>query len=99
MSVKINKDSPNFSCNQSGEPCISTKRLQTQTMVEDGGTLIVGGIYEEDNSNTISKVPVLGDIPVLGNLFKSRARKETRKELLIFITPRIVDNVGSNLRY
>ena len=68
-------------------------------MVEDGGTLIVGGIYEEESSNVVNKVPLLGDIPVIGNLFKSRARKERRRELLIFITPRIMDNMGSTLRY
>lgn len=100
MSVKINKDSPT-DCVASGTTtkCINTKQLQTQAMVEDGGTLIVGGIYEEENGNTVSKVPLLGDIPVVGNLFKSRVRNEARRELLIFITPRIMDNVGSNLRY
>ena len=100
MSVKINKDNP-IACTASGVPtlCISTKQLQTQAMVEDGGTLIVGGIYEEESSNVVNKVPLLGDIPVVGNLFKSRARKERRRELLIFITPRIMDNMGSALRY
>lgn len=100
MTVKINKDSPT-DCISGGvtTKCITTKQLQTQAMVEDGGTLIVGGIYEEENGNTVSKVPLLGDIPVVGNLFKSRTRKERRRELLIFITPRIMDNVGSNLRY
>ena len=100
MNVKINKDSP-VSCTSNGQEtlCIDTKRLQTQAMVEDGGTLIVGGIYEEENSNTLNKVPLLGDIPIIGNLFKSRVRSETRRELLIFITPRIMDGVGNNLRY
>ena len=101
MDVKINKDNA-IVCPTNvvtDIPCISTKRLQTQAMVEDGGTLIVGGIYEEENSNTIKKVPLLGDIPVVGNLFKSRARSEARRELLIFITPRIMDNMGSTLRY
>lgn len=100
MTVKINKDSPT-DCISGGvtTKCITTKQLQTQAMVEDGGTLIVGGIYEEENGNTVAKVPLLGDIPVVGNLFKSRTRSEKRRELLIFITPRIMDNVGSNLRY
>ncbi|MBF0803501.1 MULTISPECIES: type IV pilus secretin PilQ [unclassified Neisseria] len=100
MTVKINRDSPS-SCISGGvtTTCISTKQLQTQAMVEDGGTLIVGGIYEEENGSTVAKVPLLGDIPVLGNLFKSRTRNEKRRELLIFITPRIMDHVGSNLRY
>lgn len=100
MTVKVNKNSPT-ACQNDGLTtlCISTKNLNTQAMVEDGGTLIVGGIYEEENSNTVTKVPLLGDIPVVGNLFKSRARNEARRELLIFITPRIMDNVGNNLRY
>ena len=68
-------------------------------MVEDGGTLILGGIYQEENSEGVSKVPLLGDIPVVGNLFKSKTRSDKKTELLIFITPRIVDNIGSNLRY
>ncbi len=98
MDIQVNKDSVDSSCGAS-EPCISTKSLKTMAMVEDGGTLILGGIYEEDNSNSVSKVPLLGDIPVVGNLFKSRSRSETRKELLIFITPRVMDYQGSTLRY
>ncbi len=100
MDVKINKDNPiDCTVNSLTTKCISTKQLRTQAMVEDGGTLIVGGIYEEENSNTLNKVPLLGDIPIVGNLFKSRARSEVRRELLIFITPRIMDNTGSTLRY
>lgn len=100
MDVKINKDSVNQNCGGSnGEPCIDTNNLETRAMVEDGGTLVLGGIYEEVNSNGIRKVPLLGDIPVVGNLFKSRTRNEERSELLIFITPRIIDYQGSNLRY
>ena len=98
MNVQINKDSVDLSCS-AVTPCITTKKLTTQAMVEDGGTLIVGGIYEEENSSGINKVPLLGDIPVVGNLFKSRSRTEARRELLIFITPRIMDNQGSSLRY
>ncbi|MDO5639283.1 MAG: type IV pilus secretin PilQ [Neisseria sp.] len=100
MTVKINKDEPiDCTVNSLTTKCITTKSLQTQAMVEDGGTLIVGGIYQEQNSNVVNKVPLLGDIPIVGNLFKSRARYEDRRELLIFITPRIMDNIGSTLRY
>ena len=98
MDIQVNKDSVDASCGAT-EPCISTKNLKTMAMVEDGGTLILGGIYEEENSDSVRKVPLLGDIPVVGNLFKSRARNENRNELLIFITPRIMDNQGSTLRY
>ena len=98
MDIKINKDSVNPDCGAT-EPCINTQRLNTNVMVEDGGTLILGGIYQEENSEGVSKVPLLGDIPVVGNLFKSKTRSDKKTELLIFITPRIVDNIGSNLRY
>ena len=98
MDIKINKDSVNPGCG-STDPCINTQRLNTNVMVEDGGTLILGGIYHEENSEGVSKVPLLGDIPVVGNLFKSKTRSDKKTELLIFITPRIVDNIGSNLRY
>ncbi|EPI6072713.1 type IV pilus secretin PilQ [Neisseria gonorrhoeae] len=100
MTVKINKDSP-AQCASGNNTilCISTKSLNTQAMVENGGTLIVGGIYEENNGNTLTKVPLLGDIPVIGNLFKTRGKKTDRRELLIFITPRIIDTAGNNLRY
>ena len=98
MDIKINKDSVNPDCGAT-EPCINTQRLNTNVMVEDGGTLILGGIYREENSEGVSKVPLLGDIPVVGNLFKSKTRSDKKTELLIFITPRIVDNIGSNLRY
>lgn len=98
MDIKINKDSVNSDCGAT-EPCINTQRLNTNVMVEDGGTLILGGIYQEENSEGVSKVPLLGDIPVVGNLFKSKTRSDKKTELLIFITPRIVDNIGSNLRY
>lgn len=98
MDIKINNDSVNTTCGAS-EPCINTNRLETKAMVENGGTLILGGIYRERNGESTSKVPLLGDIPVVGNLFKSRARSDERSELLIFLTPRIMDNVGSTLRY
>ncbi|EMU2458824.1 type IV pilus secretin PilQ [Neisseria gonorrhoeae] len=100
MTVKINKDSPAQCASGSNTIlCISTKSLNTQAMVENGGTLIVGGIYEENNGNTLTKFPLLGDIPVIGNLFKTRGKKTDRRELLIFITPRIIDTAGNSLRY
>lgn len=98
MDISVNKDSVNKNCGAT-EPCVDTKSLKTNAMVEDGGTLILGGIYEEDNSEGTTKVPVLGDLPVLGNLFRSHSRSNARKELLIFITPRIMGMSGNNLHY
>lgn len=100
LDIAINKDEPDYlHVNREGEPGITTRAVKTQAMIEDGGTLVVGGIYQEQMSNNISKVPFLGDIPVLGNLFKSRSRSHTRNELLFFITPRIMGGESTVLRY
>ena len=100
LDIAINKDDvdPAYT-NLDGEPAISTKQVKTQAMIEDGGTLIVGGIYQESFSNVVNKVPVLGDLPVVGNLFKSRARDHSRNELLFFITPRIMGGESNVMRY
>jgi type IV pilus assembly protein PilQ len=63
--------------------------------VENGGTVVIGGIYESNESDSETKVPVLGDVPVLGNLFKSRNRVANKTELLIFLTPKVVTERGS----
>jgi type IV pilus assembly protein PilQ len=69
---------------------INTKHVKTQVRVEDGGTVVLGGIYEETNRNDEAKVPALGDVPVLGWLFKNRDQTRRKSELLIFLTPRVV---------
>ena len=70
---------------------VNTRRIETQTMLENGETVIIGGIYSQEQSQAISKVPFLGDIPILGHLFKKRTNRNNRTELLIFLTPRIID--------
>ncbi|MGZ5270420.1 MAG: type IV pilus secretin PilQ [Ramlibacter sp.] len=69
---------------------INTKHIRTQVLVENGGTVVIGGIFELTESDTESKVPVLGDIPALGNLFKNRQRTSNKQEMLVFITPKVV---------
>ena len=98
MDLDVTNDSVDSSCTAS-EPCIKTNNLNSTVMVENGGTIIVGGIYKQDLNNATSKVPLLGDIPVLGNLFKYQKKVDNQEELLIFITPRIMSATGSNLRY
>jgi type IV pilus assembly protein PilQ len=71
-------------------PSIDTRNIQTQVLVKDGQTVVLGGIMETERRDTIKKVPLLGDVPVLGNLFKSKNKTNNRDELLIFITPRIL---------
>jgi type IV pilus assembly protein PilQ len=69
---------------------INTQHVKTKVMVENGGTVVLGGIYQMTESRSDSKVPLIGDIPVVGNLFKSTSRENTKTELLVFITPKIV---------
>jgi len=69
---------------------INTQHVKTKVMVENGGTVVLGGIYQQSETNDVSKVPLMGDIPVVGNLFKTTSRSTSKTELLVFITPRIV---------
>ncbi|MGZ8259566.1 MAG: type IV pilus secretin PilQ [Caldimonas sp.] len=69
---------------------INTKHVKTQVLVENGGTVVIGGIFESNDREDITKVPFLGDIPDLGNLFKTRTHSSTKTELLIFLTPKVV---------
>ncbi|MDF6623933.1 type II secretion system protein GspD, partial [Escherichia coli] len=71
---------------------IDTKHVQTQVLVENGGTVVIGGIYTQNERTDINKVPLLGDIPVLGNLFKSTSKINNRTELLVFLTPRVLSD-------
>jgi type IV pilus assembly protein PilQ len=69
---------------------INTKHIKTQVLVENGGTVVIGGIFELTESDSEAKVPLLGDIPVAGNLFKSRTRSTAKQEMLVFITPKMI---------
>lgn len=71
-------------------PPIDTKNVKTEVMVENGGTVILGGVYEEDEASNVNRVPLLGEIPVVGALFRTKTQNVSKRELLIFITPRIV---------
>lgn len=95
LNVEVNKDSVGRST--ANGFAIDTKRVQTQVLVENGGTVVLGGIYEQADREDETKVPVLGDIPVLGALFKQKTRTATKSELLVFITPKVLTN-GAPLR-
>jgi len=71
-------------------PSIDTRELVTQVVVNDGETVVLGGVYETELRDTVNKVPVLGDIPGLGYLFRSRNNVNNNAELLIFVTPKIL---------
>jgi type IV pilus assembly protein PilQ len=71
---------------------INTKHVKTQVLVENGGTVVIGGIFELTESETQTKVPLLGDLPAVGNLFKSRGRVANKQEMLVFITPKMLSD-------
>jgi type IV pilus assembly protein PilQ len=89
MTLDVNKDSVGQSTNAGF--AIDTKHVQTQVLVENGGTVVIGGIYTQTLQTTITKVPFFGDIPLLGFLFRNNSRTDNKTELLVFITPRIVE--------
>ena len=79
-------------------PQISTRSVNTAVLVEDGQTVVVGGVYEFRERDDVSKVPFLGDIPFLGNLFKKKGRSKEKAELLIFVTPKVLEVAQRNHR-
>lgn len=88
LDLDVNKDSRGETTSQG--VAIDTKHIQTQVLVENGGTVVIGGIFEMEETNNETKVPLLGDVPVLGNLFKSRTRETSKREMLVFITPKML---------
>lgn len=88
LDVDVNKDSRGETT--AAGIAINTKHIQTQVLVENGGTVVIGGIFEQIERDDVSKVPVLGDLPGVGNLFKTRSRVANKSELLVFITPRVI---------
>ena len=80
-----------------GGYAIDTKHIQTQALIENGGTIVIGGIFTEDSTDTVDKVPFFGDLPVVGALFKRTSKSSNKKEMLVFITPRVLaDRSSSN---
>ncbi|MDP1679611.1 MAG: type IV pilus secretin PilQ, partial [Candidatus Nitrotoga sp.] len=80
-----------------GVPSINTKKISTQVLIDNGGTVVIGGVYTQDELRTTPKVPLLGDIPILGWLFKSQTDTNNKRELLVFISPKILSD-SLNLR-
>jgi type IV pilus assembly protein PilQ len=88
MDLEVKKDSVGVIF--SGIPSIDTKKVSTQVLVDNGDTIVLGGIFEQTTRTTTTKVPLLGDIPFLGNIFKNTVKQDDKTELLIFVTPKIV---------
>lgn len=92
LDVDINKDSRGETT--AAGIAINTKHVQTQVLIENGGTVVIGGIFEQNETEDIAKVPLFGDLPVVGNLFKNKNKTANKSELLIFITPRTIGDRG-----
>jgi len=92
LDVDVNKDSRGETT--AAGIAINTKHIQTQVLVENGGTVVIGGIFELIEIDDTTKVPLLGDLPILGNLFKNKSKTSNKSELLVFITPRVISDRG-----
>ena len=86
MTLKVNNDS----FNSSGSAAIDTNRVETSVLVNDGETVVLGGIFQQEKINAVTKTPFLGDLPWIGNLFRKTVKRDSKQELLIFITPRLM---------
>jgi len=92
LEIEATKNEPDFqNTGARGDPTIIRKQAETELLIEDGETTVIGGIYTRNSGSSISGVPILHQIPILGLLFKKSTRSERRTELLIFITPRVVN--------
>ncbi|MBN9627507.1 MAG: type IV pilus secretin PilQ [Acidovorax sp.] len=92
LDLDVNKDSRGETTTQG--VAIDTKHVKTQILIENGGTVVIGGIFEMEETNQENKIPVLGDVPVVGNLFKNRTKESTKREMLVFITPKVISDNG-----
>ena len=92
MHIKVNRYEPNFNqTSPRGDPTILKREAETDLLVMDGHTAVIGGIFTRNTGRNLDQVPFFGDIPILGILFQHRRANDQRNELVIFITPRIVN--------
>ncbi|WP_430231082.1 type IV pilus secretin PilQ [Nitrosomonas communis] len=89
MKLQVNQDTRGQ--DTPAGPAIDTKQITTEVLIENGGTVVIGGIFERAENIANNKVPLLGDVPILGNIFKNNSRRDDKRELLIFVTPRILN--------
>ena len=98
MDLFVTQDTQGDSINVQGGgsvPSINTRSLTTQVLVNDGDTVVLGGIYEQENRDVENRIPILGELPLIGNLFRNTSRQRDKRELLIFITPKILREQAS----
>ncbi|WP_417661831.1 type IV pilus secretin PilQ [Pseudomonas sp.] len=91
MEVKVNKDEPDFANQVNGTPTIRKNEVNAKVLVNDGETIVIGGVFSNEQRKGVDKVPFLGDLPYLGRLFRRDIVEDSKSELLIFLTPRIMN--------
>ena len=91
MDLKVNKDSVGEI--YFGVPSIDTREVQTQVLVSNGETIVLGGVYEQVKSSEVDRVPFFGDLPLIGALFRQSRERDEKSELLIFVTPKILKDI------
>jgi type IV pilus assembly protein PilQ len=97
MNLKVNKDSRGQLAN--GIPTINTQEVSTRVLVDNGETVVLGGVYERTKRTDVRRVPFFGDLPIVGNLFKRTNKTDDKSELLIFVTPKIVQDGVTATQY
>jgi len=92
MQVKVTKDEPDYLNKLNDVPPIKKNEVNAKVLVKDGETIVIGGVFSNTQSKVVDKVPFLGDVPYLGRLFRRDVLAEKKSELLVFLTPRIMNN-------
>jgi len=90
MDLTINKDNPDFSRAILGVPPVDTREIETSVLVDNGETVVLGGVFERTRSKSVERIPFFGDLPYVGFMFKQKTEEDDNSELLIFVTPKIL---------
>jgi type IV pilus assembly protein PilQ len=93
MDLVVTQDEQGENVAQTGGgfvPAIDTRKVQTSLLVDNGATVVLGGVYQDNNTHSADKVPLLGDVPFIGSLFRHKVLSDHKRELLIFVTPKII---------
>lgn len=90
MDLEVHKDNPDFGNVTEGVPPIKTQAVKTNVLVDNGETIVLGGVYEQTKAKNVSRVPFFGDLPIIGYLFRSNFEQNDKSELLIFVTPKLL---------
>ena len=91
MEVRVTKDEPDFAKALNGVPPINKNEVNAKVLVTDGETIVIGGVFSNTQTKSVEKVPFLGDLPFIGRLFRRDIVSDQKSELLVFLTPRIMD--------